>query len=890
MRFDVHMRFSLLLMLTLALLVPTGCTRRFYREQADKQAEEVLTEKDRDPWKIENWHVYPDPLARFADPANPDRPPMPFDDPGAQNLSPNPQRPGHAGYGDSEGTGYLDLIRTWDAINRQDPDANLKPAPMSSALPPAMQTGGDQAQVLRSDVQPYRLTFDQTCELATINSREYQDRREDLYLVALAVTGQRFNFAAQFFAAETFFREYAGRETIDPGNRWGMATSNSMSKLFPTGALLLAKFANSVVYEMSGNAPKRLTVPSTASLDLTQPLLRGGGRAVTLEPLTQFERDLLYSVRAFARFRKVLHVAIAGGGDFSTSFPDGGFILQRLGLSGLAPTIGYLPTLLSAAFVTNQQNNVSELERIITFYHQLQGGGDVSPLQTAQVESQLLNSRSTLLQREQSLRDNLDQFKFQIGVPTDLPLELDEGPVRPLSHQLQKLRDVYEQDRALQLEAKPLANADPANVREVFRKRLISLALVKGTAFREIVLERWAALEKLSDDDLAARIQSVAAVRRTLVNRQLELESEGKPFPPEDQRQLDDVTFELDLGLFEQALRSYVSRPWERIFPELPAPERQERQRSFRQEVFRRLYDLFVRLLGTARDQRLEKIRTSWPEVPRACVNGVDLLAADLDQALAVVAQTALTNRLDLMNARAQLVDSWRQIAVQANSLFGVVDVQYHLDTANDPLGGNPFGFQNGRTRQLLSLNTELPLTRRLERNEYRTALIAYQRRRRLLQGAEDQVLFEVRTELRALRVLAANYKIQQRAVPVAYSQRDNALETLRVPNPPGQASSAGNAAALTQQLLGAQSTVLQNENLLYQFFINYYVSRLQLYRDLELMPLDPRGVWIDEHTTRDCDACFQSAVGAARPDEAERLPEPRAVGGAAPPETKKQN
>jgi hypothetical protein len=155
-------------------------------------------------------------------------------------------------------------------------------------------------------------------------------------------------------------------------------------------------------------------VPSTASLDLTQPLLRGGGRAVTLEPLTQFERDLLYSVRAFARFRKVLHVAIAGGGDFSTSFPDGGFVLQRLGLSGLAPTIGYLPTLLSAAFVTNQQNNVSELERIITFYHQLQGGGDVSPLQTAQVESQLLNSRSTLLQREQSLRDNLDQFKFQI--------------------------------------------------------------------------------------------------------------------------------------------------------------------------------------------------------------------------------------------------------------------------------------------------------------------------------------------------------------------------------------------------------------------------------------------------------------------------------------------
>src|SRR5262245_6839324 len=171
MRFDVRLEFSLLFVLTAGLLAPAGCTRRFYREQADRQIEEVLTEKDRDPWKIETWHVYPDPLARFGDPANPDRPPMPFDDPGAHNLSPNPQRPGKAGCGDSEGTGYLDLIRTWDAINRSDPDANVQPTPMSSALPPATQVGGDQAQVLHSNAPPYRLTFDQSCELALFNSR-----------------------------------------------------------------------------------------------------------------------------------------------------------------------------------------------------------------------------------------------------------------------------------------------------------------------------------------------------------------------------------------------------------------------------------------------------------------------------------------------------------------------------------------------------------------------------------------------------------------------------------------------------------------------------------------------------------------------------------------------
>src|SRR5439155_4937425 len=325
MRFS-RIRVMLAITAAVSLLAPAGCSRRFYRNQADKQVEEVLTEKDRNPWKVENWHAYPDPVARFGDPSNPDRPPMPFDDPGAHNLSPNPQKPGKEGCGDQEGTGYLDLIKTWDALNREDPDANVTPAPAKSALPPATKSPGEEARTLKSDASPYRIAYDQACELALLNSREYQDRREDLYLSALPVTLQRFNFAAQFFAAESFFREYAGSARPDAGNRWGMASSASVSKLFPTGALLLAQFANRVVFEMAANAPKRVTVPSTASLDLTQPLLRGGGRAVTLEPLTQSERNLLYNVRAYARFRKQFFADIAGGGDLISSFPGGGFV------------------------------------------------------------------------------------------------------------------------------------------------------------------------------------------------------------------------------------------------------------------------------------------------------------------------------------------------------------------------------------------------------------------------------------------------------------------------------------------------------------------------------------------------------------------------------------
>src|SRR6266404_7778224 len=87
------------LMLAGGLMVQVGgCTRHFYRKAADEEVSEILAQKDKFPtWQIENWHIYADPRARFADNTDPDRPPKPPDDPAAYDLSPNPQRPGQAG-------------------------------------------------------------------------------------------------------------------------------------------------------------------------------------------------------------------------------------------------------------------------------------------------------------------------------------------------------------------------------------------------------------------------------------------------------------------------------------------------------------------------------------------------------------------------------------------------------------------------------------------------------------------------------------------------------------------------------------------------------------------------------------------------------------------------
>ena len=138
------------------------------------------------------------------------------------------------------------------------------------------------------------------------------------------------------------------------------------------------------------------------------------------------------------------------------------------------------------------------------------------------------------------------------------------------------------------------------------------------------------------------------------------------------------------------------------------------------------------------------------------------------------------------------MVDAWRQIAVQANSLLGVANVGYNFNTPSTPNANEPFALGGSRSTHQLVLSGELPLVRRAERNDYRTALITYQRSRRNLQATEDFILNDVRTDLRNLRVLAENYRIQQRAVEVAYDQVENSLDVLQSPPEAGRALPAG--------------------------------------------------------------------------------------------------
>lgn len=886
--------------LTLSLCLTaslTGCTRKFFRKQVDREVDHVLAEKDQyAPWKLETWHVYPDPRARFADPTNPDRPPMPPDDPAAWEQSPHPQRPGKAGIASVEGGGYLEALAAWNAENRA--------AKASADTQDQAATGfaARETQAVSAD-GPYLVKIDQAVELGLFNSREYQGVREDLYLAALPVTLQRFSFTAQFLATENAIRERTGRLTPEgQHNRWRGNTTFGVSKLFSTGALLVSRFANQTVVELTGRGPHTQST-STLLLDLTQPFLRGGGRAVTLEPLTQTERNLVYEMRDFARFRKQFFVSIAsgggvaGGGGVGVFDPASGVSFQVSGGTSITGS-GYLPILLRSAQTANERKNVAAFEAFLRLFNAFKEGGDIGQVNVDQVEQSLLGSRFTVIQRETDYRDALDRFKLQVGVPTRTLLDLDETPIQSMAQQLQRFERVFQDFEGARKEAEVFeqlentiglivgarvftAGSLATAVRGHLRRVATASALVRGTRFQKEVGPRWDAWEKLPDEQRTARLRKYLMERLRLLAERTELERAGKPIPEILQRNLELVESEIGLGRLEVLLDEYETQPWRK------QPDASRRQFEHA-NLFRVLVSQFVQVLGDARAERLENVRQSWADLPRVCVNDVNVMLAELEDAQGVVAQAALINRLDLMNQRAQLVDSWRKIAVFANSLLGTLNIQYHLDSATPAGQAKPLAFTGSRSRHQLLINSELPLVRQLERNNYRSSLIAYQRSRRALMQAEDSVVATVRQQVRQLRLLAENYKIQQRLVELAYFQVEQSLETFRQPStpsglvagPPGGGGGAGNAAALTQQLLGAQRSLNQAQNQLYTIWINFQIARMQLYRDLELMPLDFRGVWNDEHATC-CDPNESGPDAGDRRNDREtgrpeRLPEPR--------------
>src|SRR5205814_4736884 len=119
----------------------------------------------------------------------------------------------------------------------------------------------------------------------------------------------------------------------------GTATNGgvwSVQKAFTTGGTLVANFANTLLWDFSGN--NNFTPTTVLNFSFIQPLLRGAGRDRILEQLTLAERNLLYNVRVMEQYRQNFYVDTAVGGGTNNSLTNrlGGVNGQGLtGFSGV---------------------------------------------------------------------------------------------------------------------------------------------------------------------------------------------------------------------------------------------------------------------------------------------------------------------------------------------------------------------------------------------------------------------------------------------------------------------------------------------------------------------------------------------------------------------------
>lgn len=252
-----------------------------------------------------------------------------------------------------------------------------------------------RARILEGEVETLEgLGLVECLEIAAENNREYQTRREALYLAALDVTLERWRLGWIANSAGDIGISGLGDTATTASGGIGVG----FRKVLGTGASFLSDLGLAFTKDLAGGGG--WTGQSTFNVLFTQPLMRGAGGWIVYEDLTQSERSLVYEVRSFERFRRQLSVDIAAR-------------LLRLNQS--------LDT------IENERRNNENVSKIRERNESLSRAGRLSDIQVDQARQDELSSQDRLISAKQNYAGLVDSFKLLLGLPMRVDLSIDEG-------------------------------------------------------------------------------------------------------------------------------------------------------------------------------------------------------------------------------------------------------------------------------------------------------------------------------------------------------------------------------------------------------------------------------------------------------------------------------
>jgi outer membrane protein TolC len=775
----------------LALLLG-GCSRAHYRRQADRDAYCLIEEKASDPrWDLQDYSITPDPRSRLFDPFNPDLPPLPPDDPTSHSLM-------HC----------VDGKHGWRYWHRNGDVGSVENCRWKRLLP-----YNDQGEV--------QINREGAVELALINSRELQRAKEALYLSALDVSFERFRFDVQFFGSNalTYTADGRIRGTTPTQHTLENDTELQARKLLATGGELVATLANSFVWQFAG--PDGANINTLANLSLVQPLLRAGGRAIALESLTDSERNLVANVRQMEHFRRGFYAQIVAGRAAGTGPARSRLLIAALNPGGVTTASGFLGLLGDQVRIRNQRQNLRALQSNVRRLEALNEANKIDRFQVDFTRQTLFSSQTRLLALVDAYEDRLENYKITLGLPSDLPVVISDPLVANfdlISPDLMVLRAAPDLLLDLVRAAdQPLPDDLPSQLATLLEQTRQQLAIVEkdveglnaAAPQREQDLERLSSRPELVRGDVDPMSYNVERLRQRV-------QAVNDDYRP--------------LAAKIQATSAALQR-----WPRLPQGEPAAAPKDGDDAPL------------TARD-RLTVLLTDLSQwiaqlslvQARARLDAIRLVDIEMDPREALHA--ACQHRLDWMNARAALVDIWRQIEIRADALRADLDFTFNGSLNN--IDNNPLNFQSTRGVVRMGVQFDAPLTRMIERNLYREALVNYQQARREYLLFTDRVYQELRTSLRTIRTAQLNFEIERAAVLLAAQQVD--VAQLRLIQPPKVGETSSLSVTTARDLTDALSNLLNSQNNILAAFLDYESQRIGLDYDLGTMRLDERGIWID--------------------------------------------
>lgn len=242
------------------------------------------------------------------------------------------------------------------------------------------------------------LSIEEAIDTAIRQSRTYQTEKEQLYLTALTLTGEKYAFSPQFFAGASGsrerFRNGERAETLD-----GEA---GVGQLIKTGTNVSASIATDILEYLTGD-PRR-TASSTLRFSVFQPLLRGADKVAIAESLTQAERNVIYAVRDYSHFQN----------EFAKDI-----------------VIDYFRLLEQKASVINTYNDY-KARQVTTNYLRARSVDREKALSVNQSEQAQLSSRNRYINSIVRYKNTLDNFKTTLGLPQTVTLKLEDAAMEEL--------------------------------------------------------------------------------------------------------------------------------------------------------------------------------------------------------------------------------------------------------------------------------------------------------------------------------------------------------------------------------------------------------------------------------------------------------------------------